>query len=139
METRDSQELVDANIHRLKDALCLDEWRITVEYRRLDSLAPGTTCHGECIVLPEYLTAMIAVDPAAADTPEDLLRTVRHEMIHIFLASMEAVVKTLGDTKIPDAVYESVRSFHVERQVNAVERLLDRAGIAPPLVPPPTE
>lgn len=92
---------VDNNLERLRDALWLNTWKISVEYEALE----GDTA-AECrLDHADYNVAVIAIDPAQLRTEKDVMQTLVHELLHVTLARFELYRLSVIEL-IPDHVYQ---------------------------------
>lgn len=114
----EAKSVVLANIERLRDDLRLWDWHLEITYGRLDDAS------ATCQIHPAYQRATITLDPEQLDDEQDVLRALRHELIHVFCWPMHAYglhTEELTDGKTVDANW----TFYLERMVWSVERLLD--------------
>lgn len=114
MEAERVRALVENSIDRMSEELNLGEWTLRVAYHRLDD-----GC-GECEVAPGYLSAHIILDPQQLEDREDVLRTLRHELLHVVAWPMNAAIQAYG----PEDTEDANAHFYMERMVAHLERLI---------------
>lgn len=112
--------------------LRLIDWQINVNFVDLSCQHVGGEVKnglGRCSPEPEYKRALIEIDNEAHDTEEEIIRTFRHEAIHIVLADFEtyrkAAYQGIHDPTTLN-ILDIVWSNCVERSVNIIERILDQ-------------
>lgn len=118
---------------RLKKQLGLETWRIDVRVGRLEPFV-----HGEVDLAAPYERASIIIDPGQLDDEVELLRVLRHELIHVALWPFQHFARVIGAddaTGMSVAAFQAVQEFCSERLVRAVEGVMDAAGL--PLFPAP--
>lgn len=127
MDTSEAKRIVRENIHRLRDQLGLGDWHITTTYNRL-----GDDVAGRCTVHSEYKRAHIEIDNDKCDDEAEVLRILRHELVHIFCWPMHTYgvhVYEMTDGRSNDHMW----TFTLERLVRSVEELLEAHDV--PLLP----
>ncbi len=124
------RNVVNANIKKMRWAMQLQDWQIDVTYLHLDGDAVA-----DCRPEPTYRKAYIRIDNDKCADTEDVLETLRHEMLHIFDADMETYRKAVAQL-VPDDVFNALDEFFkqaVEGMVSRLERMLDdglKIGVA---------
>lgn len=116
------REIVNAHIKQMRWALQLQDWQIDVTHVHLDGDAIG-----DCRPEPTYRRAYIRIDSDKCDDVNEVLETLRHEMLHIFDAEMETYRKAVSQL-ISDETFNAIDEFFrqaVEGMVHRVERMLD--------------
>lgn len=123
MDTSEVRSIVRANLDRLRDQLLIGDWFVNVSYPALEGDVVGrATVHAE------YKRAEIELDPAKLEDEAEVLRVLRHELIHVFLWPMHAFAvhaHDISDGRSTDFLW----TFMLERMVKAVEDLLDGHGV----------
>ena len=71
------------NCARLQKMLRLGDWRVEVHTAPLDA------DFGQCVLMPEYRSARITISSVLHRTPDQLLATCVHEMLHLSLGALE--------------------------------------------------
>lgn len=123
MDASEARRIGLANLERLRDDLRLWEWRIDLYIGRLDGHAVA-----ECQVNAPYCQASITLDSDKLDTETDVLRALRHELVHVFCWPMHAYGQHASDLT-DNAAIDASWTFYLERMVWSVEQLMDRHGI----------
>ena len=97
---------------------------------------------GACTPLVGQETSLIEIDNNEHDDPDELLRTLRHELIHCMLADLETYRKSVAellDDKVFNAL-EPVFRHAAERTVVNIENCLDHGlGHTPTEMAEPVE
>lgn len=75
---------VERYLPRLKSAMHLNSWNIRVEIMSMPN--PATITLAE---LPGYKTAVLNLDPTRAESEEDVLSSLFHELCHLLHAEFE--------------------------------------------------
>lgn len=113
-------------INRWKYLLSIEDWDITFKHVKLED---GTL--GECGCEPAHKSANINVDIGKHKDVNELLATVRHEMIHLVHAHFESyrnsVCKYLSPT-LSD-VADDIYSIGAEDVVLKIEHLLKKLDV----------
>ncbi|MBD2261363.1 hypothetical protein [Pseudanabaena sp. FACHB-2040] len=136
MDKSEVKAIVHEHINRLMNELGpVRSWNVTVKYDRLSSDA-HTTINAEIGFDYAYEQAVITIDPDSQDDANHVLRNLRHELIHLLLAPIEAyrgVVRSMLDEQ-QEEVEAAAERVAIERCVMNVERVLDW-GLKIPLMP----
>lgn len=85
MKTKAVKRIVGNNIERMMRLMGLQAWAITVHYEECSNTKWSASCERH---LP-YQAATIVIDPAKAYSPLGVLLSLRHELIHVALASFD--------------------------------------------------
>ena len=121
MDTSAAREVVDGALKPMRWRLQLQRWKVTVYYTHLSQ------AYGTCTPLANQETAIIEIDNDERENRDELLNTLRHELIHCMLADFETYRKSVGellDDKVFNAL-EPVFRHAVERAVANIENCLD--------------
>lgn len=122
MTVEEARAVVMPNVGSLIEQLRLHDWHIEVAYTRL----PENTL-GRCRVNSPYQRATIELDNDQIDDADELVKTLRHELVHVLCWPMHAFgthAHELSDGQSTDSAW----TFWLERMVWDVERLLDRGA-----------
>lgn len=111
----------------MRAALGLNDWSITIVVDRLDGLKAEIeyrTC---------YRCAAITFDPSGIKDRDDLLDTLRHEMLHLLHAETSLYEHALRRSLSREAMipYEQMITHAHERLVGNLERMLDSNSMTP--------
>lgn len=120
MNQSEVRTIVEANVKRLMSAIGIPHWNVTIHYERHESGAMGT-CDLAHI---DYCRALITIDPAQHDTPQEVIDTLVHELLHIVLAPAE-LYRNASIQSLPEAamnVTEIVYTHALEQIVLTLER-----------------
>lgn len=123
MDKSKMRRIVNKHVEQLRWALQLQTWKIDIEYCVLegDSVA-------SCLTNAPYHQMTIEIDCDKLDDKDEVLRFLRHEMLHglhaewddLFVHVMECV-----SNKGQRAVLSNLRHQAAERLVGRLERMLD--------------
>lgn len=122
MDESQVRKLVNDNLKQMRWALQLQDWDVDIVYAHTDD---GT--QAECTPGPGHRNAEIVLVPPSQKNQEDTLKSLQHELLHLFPADFEIYRKAVGqllDDKDFNAIDEFFR-YAVERTVNQIERMLD--------------
>ncbi len=117
--------IVEANVGAMVEALCLGHWRIGIDYKKTgrdDWIAMCDRSGGD------YFVASIILDPEMHDDEREVLRSLRHELLHLHLAPFDLYRDAMtqhivNDT--PEAGQENrLWAFACEQALGNVERML---------------
>ncbi|HEY9737536.1 MAG TPA: hypothetical protein V6D06_14680 [Trichocoleus sp.] len=127
---------VEKHLERVSNQLApVRSWKLTIKYEALPGDHKSTT-EASCSFDYAYEDAVIRFDPEAHDDERHVVRNLRHELIHLLLAPIEAYRETitpmLSDEQ-SSVEYQAAR-VAVERCVMNVERVFDW-GLNIPLLP----
>lgn len=126
MDESEVREIVNANIRQMRWALQLQDWEFKIEYACLGHSSQETV-KAECSPDPKYKHAVIVFDPAAVESEADVLRSLRHELLHCLYADIETYRKAVAQL-LDDKPFNAVDEFFrhaVESLVGRLERMLD--------------
>lgn len=125
MEAMDVRAIVEQHAPRMKNALGIERWDISITVGR---------CHdevkGQCEADPRYMIATIVIDPEHAEDLDDVVKTLRHEMLHVLVSPFEiyrAAVHQLVDIEAALNAVDEVWTFATENVVHSIEAALDKA------------
>lgn len=129
MDRSKARAIVKNTITKMRWALQLDDWKIEIVWGRIEDsrIRVGNASYGRCTADPRYHRATIELDECQFDTKVELLRTLRHEMLHIYAAEFHtyrAQVHQLLDDKTAFALDEASDRGH-EDVVRLIENMLD--------------
>jgi hypothetical protein len=131
MDRSEVKRIVEEALEPMATALWVRDWLILPEYGAIED----GKC-GFCKADPAYMKATIRLDPAQLDDEDDVLRTLRHEILHIvhgefavYMNMMLCAVKE-KDWRMKD-VEDRAYTLACERTVARLERLLDGLGQTP--------
>lgn len=132
--------IVDREIEPLLRRLGIPHWRITVSYEPAPPDADGRYVAGHVNRRVDYDQAHVTLNPEAFDDESDVLRVLRHELMHVVLSPydvfLNAVQSTLDGHAAAPAL-QSVWTHCMERAVIHLERMY--RGLTDPPPPPPRE
>lgn len=130
MNLSDCKQVVQAAISPMRHAMSLQSWRVTVNYIRFSgddgTLAQVHADH-------RYMRATIDIDYDRHESAAEVLRSLRHELLHLFHADFGLYREVVGKAAESD-VFETMEPIHnaaCERTVAALERMLDFCGMTP--------
>lgn len=129
MEVATAKKIVNEHVEWLRWALGLQHWTIHIVYKRLGT-AEGQTVLGRCETNRRYREATISIDNDEIESETQILRVLRHELLHVFHAGFETyrqMAHEMIDGKAMDAMDVA---FHdsIEAVVAHIEHMLD-AGL----------
>jgi len=128
MELTELQQLLADIGTRMQRAMSLGLWDIQFVAAKSSDADDGRI--GLCSPLVSYETAVVTLYSDRVHTRVDVLRSVRHELIHIMLSDVDMIVEcartAIGDNT---EIFEIARRHAEERQVLATERLLDSVSL----------
>ena len=97
MDTSEARRLVDQQLPWLIWALQLQRWKITVSLEHIgESRMDGRNFIAECKADPSTHLVTIRLDPETIDTEAELLKSLRHELFHVFHAEDDHVRRVVG-------------------------------------------
>ena len=125
MDKSKVKEIVDANILKMMCQLGVQAWKIGVFYEPAGDPNWVASCSRQ---LP-YQSATIRIDPQMAESEEDVLDSLRHELIHVLLAPLDAyrdlVTSNIESESPMDTAEDRAWTLAIESCVLAVERIFD--------------
>jgi len=126
MDKTIAEAIIKQEFPRYQKLFHLQDWTITFKYRWIDDEDDLT--FGNCVAEPGYKTATIAINHDLLDNKEELLKVMRHEMIHILHSSFDiyrdAIEKLLGKSEFE--ALDTVYSYCSEEAVMFIENILDK-------------
>jgi hypothetical protein len=128
LDRSECKRIVDREIEALAEAMGLPHWHIVVRYERVaDEHPEGFTVSANCRAKPEYERATITIDPDEMDDEAELLRILRHELMHIVLAPFNLyrgfATAFVEQKSTADAQEDAIWAHSVEQGVRSLERL----------------
>lgn len=125
MDVSEVKRIVEANIRPMIDALCLGHWRIGIDYTKTGRDNWIAMCDRSG---GDYFVASIILDPEMHDDEREVLKSLRHELLHLHLAPFDLFRDAMtqhivNDT--PEAGQENrLWAFACEQTLGNVERML---------------
>ncbi len=89
MDQPECKTIVDNEAERLALRLGIPHWDLLIECVPLPDDEQGWTRRGNVEIKPEYNKAHIRLNPEAFSIPPDVLKTLRHEMLHVVLSPFD--------------------------------------------------
>jgi len=113
-------------VNRWKYLLGIEEWDIKFRYSKLEEDTMGV-----CMADPQYKKATIIVDIAEHKNNEELLDTIRHEMLHIIHAEFELYREMIKDHVGANTLttMDTVFELGAETVVRRLEGLLRKLDV----------
>ncbi len=99
------KRLVERDLETLMRAFGVPHWSIRVCYGPIDGADDGCMAQGHCHRLIDYESATITLDPANLDDEDEVLKTLRHELMHVVLSPFD-LLRSWMLTGPKDADYE---------------------------------
>lgn len=121
MDTSLAQAIVQAHVLQMTIDLNVQDWNLAIAYGHLDEDM------GQVHMFTDYRKATITLDPSKHDDPAELLRTLRHELLHLHLGpydlAEEALMQLLEerDQRLLRRLYTAA----CEQTVRNLETMLD--------------
>jgi hypothetical protein len=110
----------------LRCRLGLGQWQIGLGYdSTLGNGGEGIT-RGECSRLLDYQCAHITLNPDVFADQEEVLATLRHELLHLVLAPFDLYTSAVARIDLSDDASElldRIRDHAIEQTVIALERM----------------
>ena len=129
MDTSEARRLTDEHLPWLIWALQLQKWNVTVSMEHIgESRMGGRNFVAECKADPSTHLVTIRLDPEQIDSEAELLKSLRHELFHVFHAEDDHVRRVLGQHMSQDA-FDSIDvllSVLAESIVRRLESFLDK-------------
>jgi hypothetical protein len=120
------REIVDAHILAMMRQLGVQAWRVSVLY---EPAGDNPNWVASCATNLPYQRATIRINPHMAESEEDVLDSLRHELIHVLLAPLDAyrdlVTSNIESGSSMDAAESRAWTQAIETCVLAVERIFD--------------
>ena len=118
--------VVDHEIESLMLRLGIPHWHVVVRYKT-ESDDGDFVVRGRCDRRAEYNSASLTLNPESLDGAEEVLATLRHELLHIVLAPFdmyqEAVGPLLDGDRAKHEVFDVVFRHCVEKAVINLNRM----------------
>lgn len=110
-------------VKNLSRAMGFAGWTLDVEFKRLEE-----DTYAENLVFPEYRRATLTFD--LEQGYDELLDTIRHELLHLTHCNFELYRKAVGGIVAPPqwSIFESIYENCVEDTVARIEEMLDKLG-----------
>lgn len=126
MEKSQATPLIQKELERYKQLFCLEAWDIRVYFTRLNENTPA-----EVELFAAYKQAHITFDLEQTKNDYELVRNLRHEMLHITTANFDHVVDVakVGLSEHQTSMLVEVYDYHSEQVVNLFENILSRLDI----------
>lgn len=125
MDRSEVKRIVDENITRMVDQLGIGYWRGEVVY----GPCQNPDWKASCQRIVDYDQFIITIDHEKAETPEDVLRSLRHELLHVLISPFDlyrdVVTQMIAASDGDTCVAERVWTHAVEQVVLRLERMLD--------------
>lgn len=135
LEVSQVRALVEAHMPRMVQQFQLNDWWIYTKYEQLSDVDwRGQVDLGQA----DYKRATIRFNVLFLDSDEDVLRVLRHELLHLLLAPFEiyddVVYQYVHEDAVATKVRSRMRTHALEMIVGNLERALDY-GLELPMVP----
>lgn len=118
--------IVDREIEPLMRRLGIPHWRITVSLEPAPQKDSGRYLSGHVDRFVDYEHAHVTLNPEAFDDESDVLRVLRHELLHVVLAPIDVFVNAVEATLEGHAAaptLQAVWTHAMERAVGHLERM----------------
>lgn len=128
MDTSEARRLTDEHLPWLIWALQLQRWKIAVSLEHIgESRMAGRNYIADCKADPSTHSVTIRLDPETIDSEAELLKSLRHELFHVFHAEDDHVRRVLGQHMSQDAFdsIEVLLDVLAESIVRRLEAFLD--------------
>lgn len=129
MDTSEARRLTDEHLPWLIWALQLQKWNISVSLEHIgETRMPGRNYMADCHADPSTHLVTIRIDPEQIDDVDELLKTLRHELFHIFHSEEDTIRRVLGQILSDSQVDATDALFSVlaESIVRRLETFLDQ-------------
>lgn len=120
--------LLDDHFDTMRHQLQVGHWALNVLVEPIKDFDTVAEVH----MFGDYDKATITIDPRKHHSDEDVLRSLRHEMLHLHLNPVEIYSETMGEMLEPldesgslYAAEQRLRTHAIERMVLNLERMLD--------------
>jgi len=131
MEASQVRAIVAKYAPALMEKLGIPHWSI-VFYYDLRETKGNFAKKGECTRQARYDRATIAFDPAEFADEQDVLKVLRHELIHVVLSPFDLFWHAAGacwaDDPVKEAMMDAVWNHAVEQAVICIERVCEGHG-----------
>jgi hypothetical protein len=132
MDASEVKRIVEANIGPMLEALCLRHWRIEIDYTKTGRENWAAMCDRSG---GDYFIASLTFDPEMHHSCHEVLRSLRHELIHLHLAPFDLYRDVMTQHILNDTPEERQENrlfaFACEQMVGNLERMLanlDKSG-----------
>lgn len=113
--------IVERALEPMSAALAVPHWRINVTVGRCSNPNHVASCSRQA----EYYQAQIIIDPDKAEDEDDVLNSLRHELLHVVLGDVDLMFDAMRDEDGHVSVHQHrMWEFAVERMVATLEKLL---------------
>ena len=121
MDRSEVRAIVETNLDRIRTALNLHDWFIGINYGPTDNPNWAASCDRSG---GDYQRASIVIDPHMHDTPEDVLKTLVHELLHLALAPLDVYRDAISSfaPSEADGMEQRVWTHAIEQAVTRLER-----------------
>ncbi len=128
LSTDEARKIINDAIDPMRHVLWLGQWHMDLSYGRLDDGVMG-----QCRIHLTHQRAEIQFDPQSHKTKEDLLDTLRHELLHLVIAYFDHARTTVAQYLQGDPFDACDVGFTLgaEHSVRGMERVLDACGLTP--------
>jgi len=126
MDKTTAQKIVKAQSPRYIKLFHLNDWKVTFKYNWIGE--EGDLTFGTCTTDPSYKHATIVINPELLEDEIELVKTLRHELIHVLHSSFDIyrdTVQKLVSSKEFDAL-DTVFHYACEDAVMFIENILDK-------------
>lgn len=122
MDTSLAQAVVETNIQQMIVDLGVQDWNLRIAYERLDEKDAA-----QVSMLTDYKKATIVIDPDKHDDPEEVLRSLRHELLHLHLGPYDLVEETMMQvlTEANRRVFSRLLTAACEQTIRNLEGMLE--------------
>jgi hypothetical protein len=133
MDASEVREIVAKYAPALMEKLGIPHWSIVFYYDLRESTGDGEFAkRGECIRQVRYDRATIRFDPAEFSDEQEVLKILRHELIHVVLAPFDlfwhAAEAHWQDDPVKTEIMNAVWDHVVEQAVINVRRVCEGHG-----------
>lgn len=134
MDKSQVETIVTKYVGRYRSALGLQKWRLNIYYGPISDAPDQSTAKAQMTIDGAHHSAGMTIDPDAAESEEDVLTTLRHELLHLTHGYFDTYRKSVGAHLSPrvqnstDEVWE----LACEHTVSTLEMMLDH-GLSIPL------
>ena len=101
MDRSEVKKIVDEHVRFMIWDFQIQRWRLDVSFDEAEEEKEKARCTAD----PSYFTAYINIDPARHEDKDDVLRSLRHELLHIMDAPYEIYRKTIAQLLTEEAFH----------------------------------
>ena len=125
-ESKAIKAVTQSFVDKWKYLLSIEDWDILFRYSKLDEDELGA-----CMVEPHHKSAVIILDITKIKDKQELLETLRHELIHITHAHFNSYRQAVSKNLAPNVseIADDIFSIGAEDLVLKVEHLLHKLDI----------